>query len=32
MKFYAHAREDATLSDAVFGDAPKVKLVQGGRD
>ncbi len=26
MRFYAHAREDATLSDAVFGDVPKVKL------
>lgn len=22
MKFYAHAREDATLSDAVFGNSP----------
>ncbi len=22
MRFYAHAREDATLSDAVFGNSP----------
>lgn len=30
MRFYAHAREDATLSDAVFGDVPKVKIILAG--
>ena len=30
MRFYAHAREDATLSDAVFGGVPKVKIIRAG--